>query len=363
MIFNFVTWTCRPELISINEFHASPNMLLLGILICMVWGIVDYVRSSKALKKWKAEGSKPDDKPEAWSATSMASIIGILLLTVRLNNPDGIDIGPINIRWYGLMFVIGFTLGYWILHRMFRHEGAPEDWLSTLLIYVFTATIIGARLGHCLFYEWDYYSAHPAEIIAIWQGGLASHGGTIGIIIAVLIYSKVVTKRPALWTFDRLCVPVALVACLIRMGNLFNSEIFGHATSLPWGFKFPLSNEWQALYGPDLACHPTQLYEGGVYLILFVLLTWLYWKKNSQERPGLLLGIFFIGIFLSRLFIEFVKNPQVAFEQNMTLNMGQWLSIPFIIAGMILIYRALKRPRQCLNYPNKFPDPKALKKK
>ena len=362
MIFNFITWTCRPEMISIGEFHASAGMMLLGMLICVVWGIIDYKRSSKALKKWKAEGANPKNKPECWSGVMLAAIVGVVLLFLRSRNPDGMEIGPIVIRWYGVMFVIGFSVGYWMLRRMFRHEGAPEDWMPTLLIYVFLATVIGARLGHCFFYEWEYYLAHPEKIIAIWEGGLASHGGTLGIIIAVFIYSKVVTKRSALWTFDRLCIPVAFVACLIRLGNLFNSEIFGHATSLPWGFKFPLSSEWQAMYGPDLACHPTQLYEAGVYLALFGLLTWMYWKKNSQERPGLLLGIFFIGIFLSRLFIEFVKNPQVEFEKEMALNMGQWLSVPFIIAGVVLIYRSLKRPRLHLDFPDKFAETPTKKK-
>lgn len=362
MILNFITWTCRPEIVSFGEFHVSPGMLLLGILICLAWGISDYKRSSKALKQWKDNGAKPSSKPDAWGGVTFAVVAGLVLLVLRSRNPEGLDVGPIEIRWYGLMFVIGFIVGYWVLWRMFRHEGAPESWMPTLLIYVFVATIVGARLGHCFFYEWDYYSAHPREIIAVWNGGLASHGGTLGIIIAVFIYSKTVTKRSVLWTFDRLCVPVAFVACLIRLGNLFNSEIFGHATTLPWGFKFPLSMDWQTMYGPDLACHPTQLYEAGVYLALFGLLTWLYWKKNSQERPGLLLGLFFIGIFLSRLCIEFVKNPQVAFEENMTLNMGQWLSIPFIIAGIVLVWRALKRPRLQLSYPDKFAETPETKK-
>lgn len=362
MILNFITWTCRPEIVSIGEFYASPGMLLLGILICVVWGIIDYMRSSKAIKQWKAEGAKPAAKPDAWGGVTFASVIGIVLLFLRSRNPEGLQVGPIEIRWYGLMFVVGFIVGYWVLSRMFRREGAPDDWMPSLLIYVFVATIVGARLGHCLFYEWDYYSAHPREIIAVWNGGLASHGGTIGIIIAVFIYSYRVTKRSALWTFDRLCVPVAFVACLIRLGNLFNSEIFGHATSLPWGFKFPLSQDWQMMYAPDMACHPTQLYEAGVYLMLFGLLTWLYWKKNAQQRPGLLLGIFFIGIFLSRLLIEFVKNPQVAFEQSMTLNMGQLLSIPFIIAGIVLIWRALKNPPVPVVRHDKLADTHSNKK-
>lgn len=227
---------------------------------------------------------------------------------------------------------IGFLVGYEIESRIYKHEGAPEKWLPTLLAWVVGATIIGARLGHVFFYEWSYYSQHPADIIKVWEGGLASHGGTIGIIIAVILYSIFTTRRNPLWTFDRLVVPIALVGGLIRLGNLMNSEIFGHPTTLPWGFKFVNSHEWQMLYQGQ-ACHPTQIYEALCYFALFALLMWMYWKRNAEERQGLLLGTFFIGCFLSRFFIEFIKNDQVAFESTMTLNMGQWLSIPFILLG------------------------------
>lgn len=363
MISGFITWTCDPVLISAGPFHISSGVLMLGILICIVWAVADHLRSTKALKKWKEAGAKPQDKPQdGWTNATLAAVIGVVLIYLRMKNPQGFYM-PVTIRWYGFMFLIGFIAGYRIMWRMFRHEGAREEWLPTLLFYVIIATIVGARLGHCLFYDWDYYSSHPGDIVKVWEGGLASHGGTIGIILAILLYSKLVTKRSPLWTLDRLCVPVALVACLIRLGNLFNSEIFGHATTLPWGFKFPLSAEWRTLYGPDLACHPTQLYEAGAYLLLFGLLMWLYWRKNAEERPGLLLGVFFIGTFLSRLLIEFVKNPQEEFENNMILNMGQLLSVPFILAGILLVYFAMKRPRKQLTFPNKFPEPASEPKK
>lgn len=361
MIFNFITWHCRPELFTLKAFHVTPGMMMLGILICMAWALSDYLRSSKVIKKWKEAGARQQDKPDTvWNGLILASIFGLLLLFLRSRNPEGFMFGPITVRWYGLMFLIGFIAGYRIMWHMFRHEGVQEQWLPTLLIYVVIATIVGARLGHCFFYEWDYYSAHPQKIIAVWEGGLASHGGTIGIILAIFIYSRTVTHRSPLWTFDRLCVPIALVACLIRLGNLFNSEIFGHATTLPWGFKFPLSPDWVAHYGPDQACHPTQLYEAGVYLALFGLLMWMYWRRNAEERPGLILGVFFIGIFLSRFIIEFVKNPQEEFENGMALNMGQILSVPFVLAGILLIYYAMTRPRKQLTFPDKFPD--ALRK-
>lgn len=267
----------------------------------------------------------------------------------------------VTIRWYGLMFAIGFWLGFNIVGAMFKREGAPEKWLSILLIYVMVATIVGARLGHVFFYQWDYYSAHPWKILATWEGGLASHGGAIGIIIAVLLYSVFVTKRSPLWTFDRLTVAIALVGCLIRIGNLMNSEIFGHPTDLPWGFMFVRSEEWNALYY-GLACHPTQIYEAMTYLALFGLMMWLYWKKNAGERPGLLFGVFLIGTFGSRIFVEMIKNNQVAFEDNMALNMGQLLSIPFVLLGIYLIVRAMIRPKVQLSYPNRYADEKPGRK-
>ena len=271
-------------------------------------------------------------------------------------NPDIIS-SPITIRWYGLMFAIGFIIGYEIVARMFRHEGAPERWLGILLIYVVVATIIGARLGHVFFYEWDVYSQDPIRILYIWEGGLASHGGTIAIILAVILYSIFVTKRSPLWTFDRLVIAIALVGGLIRLGNLFNSEIFGTATTLPWGFMFVRSREWHML-DEGQAVHPTQIYEALCYFALFGLLMWMYWKKNAEERPGLILGVFFIGIFLPRFLIEFIKNDQVAREATMTLNLGQQLSIPFILLGIGLVMYAMMRPRVHLTFPNRFADEK-----
>lgn len=267
-------------------------------------------------------------------------------------NPD-IYSGFITVRWYGLMFAIGFLIGFNLVGKMFKREGAPESWLSTLLIYVGVATVVGARLGHVLFYQWDYYSQHPWKILATWEGGLASHGGAIGIIIAVILYSIFTTRRNPLWTFDRLTIVIALVGGLIRIGNLMNSEIFGHPTDLPWGFMFVRSAEWNEMYLGQ-ACHPTQIYEALTYFALFALMMWMYWCKNLGERPGLLFGTFLVGTFGSRFFIEFIKNNQVAFEDSMTLNMGQWLSIPFVLLGIGLIIYALSRPRIHIDYPNRW---------
>lgn len=276
-------------------------------------------------------------------------------------SPDLIS-SPITVRWYGLMFAIGFLIGYEIVGRMFKHEGAPEKWLGTLLLWVVAGTIIGARLGHVCFYEWDFYSAHPMEIIKVWNGGLASHGGTIGVILGVLMFSMITTKRSPLWTFDRLVIPIALVGGMIRIGNLMNSEIFGHATDLPWGMMFVRSREWHEMY-QGMACHPTQIYEALCYFALFALLMWMYWKKNAEQRPGLIFGVFFLGIFVPRFLIEFIKNDQVAFEATMSLNMGQWLSLPFIAAGVFFVCYALSRPKVHIDFLNHYADEKPVRKK
>ena len=284
-------------------------------------------------------------------------------------NPNLFD-GFVTIRWYGLMFVIGFWIGYRIMYSFFKHEGAPEAWLDTLLIYVVVATIVGARLGHVFFYQWDYYSANPMEILKIWHGGLASHGGTIGIIIAIIIFSRLVSKRSPLWTFDRLVIPIALVGALIRMGNLFNHEIYGHATNLPWGFRFIENiDQWMAGAQPIFSApsHPTQIYEALAYLALFALLMWMYWKHNAQRRPGLIFGVFFTILFASRFMIEYIKNVQEAWEIGLReacgMDMGQLLSIPFIIAGIALIIYALRRPAVHIDFPNRFADEKKINKK
>ena len=273
-------------------------------------------------------------------------------------DPVLFSLGPVSVRWYGMMFVVGFFIGYKIMERIFRHEGVPEKWLGILLIYVVIATIVGARLGHCLFYEWDYFSKHPVEILYTWNGGLASHGGTIGLMIAVILFSVFTTKRNPLWTFDRLVIPIALVGALTRMGNLMNHEIYGHPTDLPWGFRFVANvNAWMAGADPiyTVPSHPTQIYEALCYLALFGLLMWMYWKKNAGERPGLIFGVFFVWLFTSRFLIEFIKNPQEAFEVGMTLNMGQWLSLPFILMGIGLIIYSLNAKPFKIRYPDKFP--------
>jgi prolipoprotein diacylglyceryl transferase len=251
-------------------------------------------------------------------------------------SPEIFSIGPLHVRWYGLMFAIGFLFGYQHVEKMFKHENLELKWLESLFIYIVLATVIGARLGHVLFYGWDYYSKHPIEILYIWQGGLASHGGTLGILLALAVWSKRVSKRNILWVLDRVVVPTALVAALIRFGNLMNSEIYGHQTDLPWGFIFERNHE-------TVAKHPTQIYESLSYLITFGVMLYMYWKTKAKDYQGLIFGVFITMVFGARFFIEFIKEEQEAFEKGMALNMGQILSIPFVVAGIILIILAVKK--------------------
>ncbi len=254
-------------------------------------------------------------------------------------NPEIFHLGPLSVRWYGLLFASGFLLGYYIVEQMFKWENEDSKWLDSVFFYLIIATVVGSRLGHVFFYGWDYYSQNLGEIFMVWHGGLASHGGALGVIIAMYLHSKFVTKRSVSWTLDRVVVPIALVAALIRTGNLMNSEIYGIETTLPWGFIFEQNGE-------IVAKHPTQIYEALAYLFVFAVLMFLYWKTNSRNKPGLLLGTFFIFMFSSRLLIEFIKEDQEAFESGMALNMGQWLSIPFILFGVYLVVRAIQKPEK-----------------
>ena len=261
-------------------------------------------------------------------------------------DPAIFSIGSREIRWYALMFLIGFVVGYKIVERMFKNEGVTTDWLDPLLYYTVGGTVFGARLGHCLFYAPDYYLANPVEILKVWEGGLASHGGVLGIIIAIYFFSKLVSHRSMLWAFDKLVVPTGLVSALIRLGNLMNHEIYGHSTDAPWAFRFIENlHAWRQGAEPVFSApsHPTQIYEALCYLATFGLCMWLYFKKEAWKKEGLIFGVFMICIFASRFFIEFLKNDQEAFEAAMTLNMGQWLSIPFVLMGAYFVVKAMKR--------------------
>ncbi len=242
-------------------------------------------------------------------------------------------VGGFSVRWYGLLFALGFVFGYLILQKMFEREKVPIKVLDSLATYMVVFTIIGARLGHCLFYEPDYYLSRPWEILKIWEGGLASHGAAIGILIGLYFFSRQY-HRTYFWVLDRIVIVTSLAGFLIRMGNLMNSEIYGDVTTLPWGFVFVRD------YGLNAAVahHPTQIYEALSYLLLFGFLIWYYYKHDGKPVDGRIFAYFLIVLFSVRFLIEFIKLPQVHFETDMMLNMGQWLSIPFVLAGFVILY-------------------------
>lgn len=245
-------------------------------------------------------------------------------------HPEIIRLGSLSVRWYGLLFAMSFAVGYIIMLQFFKKEKLPEALLDKLSIYMLIATVIGARLGHVFFYEPASYLAHPLDILKIWEGGLASHGAAIGILIGLYLFARK-NKKSYLWTLDRIVIVVALSGFFIRTGNLMNSEIYGKLTTLPWGFIFVRAGE-------TLPKHPTQIYEALCYLGIFFYLLWYYYHKDGAPREGVLFGWFLITVFTARFILEFLKEPQVDFENSMVLNMGQLLSIPFVLGGIAILF-------------------------
>lgn len=269
------------------------------------------------------------------------------LLSITWDVPHGLDLGIITLRWYSLLFLLGFVLALQLIKKEFKHESMPQPWAEKLFIFIIVGTLLGARLGHVVFYQWDYYQKNILEILLPFRfqpefeftgfQGLASHGGAAGIAIAVFMFARRVKKKPPIYFFDRLATVVPLSGALVRMGNLMNSEIVGKPTDVPWAFVFK-----RLAYDPDTPRHPAQLYEALGYLTMFLILQHLYWRNDWGKRQGLLFGVFLIMLFGFRFMIEFVKAPQEDFEQNLAINMGQILSIPFILIGAYLALKSFK---------------------
>ena len=220
---------------------------------------------------------------------------------------------------------------------MFKSEGVDKAWVDSLFLYAVAGTVLGARLGHVFFYDWAYYRENLGEIYKIWHGGLASHGGVIGVALALWLWSRKFSKKSVLWIIDRVVVPTALISCLIRIGNLLNSEIIGKASSLPWAFTFTSVD--------NIPRHPSQLYEALAYLTIFGIMIYLYWKTDIKDKTGRLFGTLMTSVFAFRFFVEFTKENQVAFEANIPLNMGQWLSIPMVLIGLFFLFRPINKTR------------------
>jgi phosphatidylglycerol---prolipoprotein diacylglyceryl transferase len=253
-------------------------------------------------------------------------------------NPDIFLIPVLNhpIRWYGLCWAIGLLLSHYVMTFVYKKEGRPDHEMETMSLYIIAGTIIGARLGHVLFYEPLHYWQNPLKIIAIWEGGLASHGGTIGILIAAYLFARK-TNVSYVWILDRLCIVAALTSCFIRLGNLMNSEMSGVPTNLPWGFIFTRID--------DIPRHPTQLYEAIQYFFIFLIAytTWMHFRDRIKN--GFLLGCFLVILFGLRFIDEFFKINQVEFEDGLILNMGQILSLPFVLTGITILILIARRKK------------------
>ncbi|AXE21385.1 prolipoprotein diacylglyceryl transferase [Runella rosea] len=251
------------------------------------------------------------------------------------------------IKWYGLLFASAFLVGQFMLTTIFRTERMEESHIETLFLYMVIATVIGTRLGHYLFYEWELLFSNPQKwflsMISLPFRGLASHGALFAIPLALYLYSRGKNRPPFLWLVDRIVIAVALGGAMIRLGNLLNSEIYGTPTALPWGFVFVRETDYRLL--PLIPRHPTQLYEAFFCLFLFGLTFYLWKQKRHQLPSGTVAGLFMVLLFSFRFLVEFLKTPQEAFENTLPLNMGQWLSIPAIIAGALLLVFIYKVPR------------------
>jgi phosphatidylglycerol:prolipoprotein diacylglycerol transferase len=276
-------------------------------------------------------------------------------------SPEIFTIPGINwpVRWYGLMWALAFIASHFFMNRVFKKEGRTDKELDTLTLYIILGTILGARLGHCLFYgPWfdeynsagivisEGYLSHPLNMLKVYEGGLASHGGAIGIIIAMILYCRK-TKESWLWLFDRLVIVVPLAGMCIRFGNLINSEIVGKITHVPWAFVFENNDDdkYNLLQNgiPVPPRHPAQLYEAVFCFFLFIFMYWLWKNKRSNFGPGFMFGLLCVVLFIERFVDEFFKENQSAFEGGLPINMGQILSLPFIIIGIIMMVRSFKK--------------------
>ncbi len=360
MVLNYIYWNVNPVAFSIPLPHfVLPYWIVFVVfLLALSFRIYFWRRDYRRFMEQERQKKRP--KKYEWDLLGIVIWVLIFLIVLTIRNEFPLEVyGPAEVRWYGICWAVGFLLGYLLMRKVYQKEKMPEGEIDILLVFMLVSTVIGARLGHCLFYEPSYYLLNPIEILKVWEGGLASHGGAIGILIGLWLYvrrfNKVAKRNKEgknsisyLWILDRIVIPVCLVGALIRLGNVFNSEIYGTPTTLPWGFVFERGNErFLSDSGELLPCHPTGLYEAFFCVVAMALLLWMFFKRNlGDKQPGLMFGTFLVIIFGSRICIEFLKNVQVDFERNMILDMGQWLSVPFVLVGVgMIVWSIVNRKR------------------
>lgn len=327
-----LTWGPSPEIFTIPEFYLPFSVSIFGLILA---AIIFYFGWQKIKPE---ESGKPMQEPwKGWALGAVAFIAGQIPF-LFIGSPTLDTIGPLEPRWYGLLFACAFIFGYMITFRMFRFGGRSQEDMDRLLIYVLIATVIGARLGHVIFYNPDYYLRNLHLVPQIWTGGLASHGAAVGIIIAMYLYVKKTPGITFFWLADRVVPAVAIGGMFIRIGNFMNSEILGQPSELPWAVIFEVSphlTETERL----IPRHPSMLYEAFLCVLVFSVLWYIYKKYQNRPPEGSLFATFLVMLFTGRFLIEFTKLAHSDIEATWALNMGQWLSIPLVAYGIWVLVK------------------------
>ncbi|TVR31661.1 MAG: prolipoprotein diacylglyceryl transferase [Balneolaceae bacterium] len=332
---SYITWSADPVIFTIPEITLPFTISIWGLLIAAVLIYFGWGKIKPEQKKGKKQV-----EPETWKVLALgigAFIIG--QIPFLLVESTGIEtIGPIEPRWYGLMFAFAFISGYLVLTKAFNDAGRSQQDLDRLFIYILVATIVGARLGHVFFYEAEFYLRNIHLIPQVWIGGLASHGAAIGILIALYFYAKKTANTTFMWVADRVVIGVAIGAMFIRVGNFFNSEILGVPTDLPWAIVFEVAPSLTAAE-QMMPRHPSMLYEALIYVILFAILVSFYYKYDKKPPQGSLFGIFLVILFSGRFMVEFTKETLASFMEGFMFDMGQLLSVPFVLIGIWILWK------------------------
>lgn len=325
---NFITWDFDPVLVTIPEVSLPFPISILGLILAAVLIYFGYQKIKPPVKK----GREPEPPPAGkfWGLILASLVIGQLPF-LFIDSPAISTFGPLEPRWYGLMFAFAFISGYSIGFKLFKDAGKTQEELDRLLIYVLIATVVGARLGHVFFYEAEFYLRNIHLIPQVWTGGLASHGAAVGIIIAMWLYARRTAGTTFMWVADRVVPGVAIGGMFIRFGNFFNSEILGMPTEVPWAIIFANID--------NLPRHPSMLYEAVLCILVLAVLFWIYAKYKNNPPEGSLFGTFLIMLFTGRFLIEFTKETQADFLLGAVLDMGQLLSIPFVLIGIWLLWK------------------------
>ncbi|MEX2641681.1 MAG: prolipoprotein diacylglyceryl transferase [Balneolales bacterium] len=336
----FFYWRGDPVLADLGHIPLPFPLFIYGLIVGVIlfFGI-SYYLSEEEEKKGRKKRKKEKEKKElsGWQLFGLfagSMIVGQLIFLV-LPSPVIERIGPITLRWYGILFACAFLTGYLLMQRIFHHAGKPQMLVESLLTYILIATIVGARLGHVIFYDLSYYLANPGQILAVWQGGLASHGGAIAILIALWLFVRNHREVNFYWLADRLALVAIPGGAFIRLGNFFNSEIYGIPTEVPWAVIFARIDM--------IPRHPTMLYESLLCIGVFIILWSIYKSYNYRPPEGLLTAVFMIVLFTGRFLLEYTKVEQADFAADWLVGMGQLLSIPFIIFGIWLLKTRVNR--------------------